>query len=81
MALMNSRCFQLSKFLQTWDYKCNDWMKCVKPTGELISRLEAFEKNCQMYDDIVSGRLERFGDYFSIEDVDIFAQQEPDIEE
>jgi len=74
MALMNSRCFQLSKFLQTWDFKCNDWMKCVKPTGELISRLEAFERNCQLYDDIVGGKLERFGGYFNEKDIDIFSQ-------
>lgn len=72
MILMNSRCFQLSKFLQTWDFTCNDWMKCVKHTGELISRLEAFERNCKMYDDIVSGNLERFGDYFAHDDIDIF---------
>lgn len=74
MALMNSRCFQLSKFLQVWDFKCNDWVKCVKPTGELISRLEAFQRNCALYDDVVGGRLDKFGDYFSGDDVDIFEQ-------
>jgi len=47
-------------------------MKCVKTNGELISRLEAFERNCKMYDDIVNGNLERFGDYFSQDDIDIF---------
>ena len=72
MVLMNSRCFQLSKFLQTWDFKCNDWMKCVKLSGKLINRLEAFTRNCKMYDDVVSGKLEHFGDYFSQDDIDIF---------
>ena len=74
MVLMNTRIFQLSKFLQVWDFKCNDWVKCVKPSGKFISRLEAFKRNCSLFEDVVSGiNLERFGDYFSKEDKDISA--------
>lgn len=72
MVLMNTRIFQLSKFLQVWDFHCNDWVKCVNPNGEFISRLEAFNRNCGLVEDIVTGTdLERFGDYFSKSDKDI----------
>jgi hypothetical protein len=66
MVLMSSRAGQLAKYNMIWDFKCNEYVKCVKPDGSLLSRAEAFQINCQFFEDVVAGvGLERFGEgYF-----------------
>jgi hypothetical protein len=66
MVLMSSRACQLAKYNMVWDYKCNEYVKCVAEDGSLISRADAFMINCRFFDDVVAGvGLDKFGqDYF-----------------
>lgn len=66
LIIMNSRCYQVSKYNMVWDYSCNEYVKSITDKGELIKRVDAILQNYQFFVDLVNGdNLDKFGkDYF-----------------